>query len=80
MWQTIIESPPDERTFEPRFTAVMREILTEEDYIMFAAANNGMRLYAATQRSADILGITHEQIGDGRVSMLQYFPTAAPSF
>jgi len=58
----------------------MRQILTEEDYLTFAPASGGFRLYAATQRSADLLGVTHEQIGDGRATMLTNFPTAAPSF
>jgi len=79
-WNTIIETPPDERSFEPRFTAVMRQITSEDDYITFSPSDSGFRVYAATQRSADLLGVTHDAIGDGRASMLAYFPTIARSF
>jgi len=79
-WQTIIESPPDERTFEPRFTSVLREIVSEDEYIMFSNLSNGFKLYAATQRSVNLLGVSHDQIADGRVSMLTNFPTVGPSF
>jgi len=36
MWLQVSEAPPDERTAEPRFSAVVHEVVTQQDFITFA--------------------------------------------
>ncbi|KAA0154628.1 hypothetical protein FNF28_06804 [Cafeteria roenbergensis] len=77
---TIDEAPPDPRTLAPRMAAVLQPIPTEEAFLLFAGPAGGYRIFAASRRSSDLLRIEPSTLTDRFVSMLDYFPSAAPGF
>lgn len=80
IWLAVNEAPPDPLTAEPRFTAEISEIITDQNFVLFSGSQQNYNIYSASAGSLRLLGIDAEDLESDVISMAQFFPSVEVSF
>jgi len=62
MWLQVSEAPPDEQTAEPRFSAVVHEVVTQQSFILFGGSETQFKIHACSSRALAMLGLEAESV------------------
>ena len=80
IWLAVNEAPPDQDTAEPRFTAEISPVTTDQNFFLFGGSQQNFQIYAASAGSLRLLGIEAEDIDSDVVSMSQYFQSVESTY
>ena len=80
IWLVVRESPPDREDAEPRFTATLDPVNTSEAFLFVGDTASNFRVYAASSRALDLLGLEGEMLMEEHVSAVNFFPTVAQEY
>jgi len=71
------EGPPDGQTGDPCFTATLDPIDTNDAFVFIGDAASNYRVFAATPRALEVLGLEGEMLMQEHVSGVNFFPTVS---
>lgn len=80
IWLAVNEAPPDQDTAEPRFTAEIQAVTTDQNFILFGGSQQNFQIYSASTGSLRLLGLEMEDVDSDVVSMSQYFQSVESTY